>query len=339
MFKSLLFRFLLSLVSIVLMVFLIGCESRNNSEDEKTREVDTATIRIPSTKSTQVLFETHISTKTPTITKVAPTSHPQSSNTPLPSTSPTWTAIPTLHPDEAKQIVVELFSNNGGCDLPCWWGITPGKTTWQEARAILSKINTELGLFQIGDSDVIKVQYALPIPDDYDPYGLGLFEPFVWIKDYAVIAIGTNTIRIKQDFDNSLPGLLKSFGQPNEIWLSAHPEAPDNHPPYDIDLFYSERGIMLSSTGEASIIDDYIQICPQEFRLGKSPPGIVLFPASNGVTYSELTDEIFNREVSHIFEFRLLREITDGFDEAEFYNVYTDPQTEVCIEIKLEKLE
>ncbi|MBE7529094.1 MAG: hypothetical protein HS099_05115 [Ardenticatenaceae bacterium] len=27
-----------------------------------------------------------------------------------------------------------LMSSNGGCELPCWWGVTPGQTGMQEAR-------------------------------------------------------------------------------------------------------------------------------------------------------------------------------------------------------------
>ncbi|MCP4538783.1 MAG: hypothetical protein GY832_16745 [Chloroflexi bacterium] len=24
-----------------------------------------------------------------------------------------------------------MLETNGGCDLPCWWGVTPGQSEWQ----------------------------------------------------------------------------------------------------------------------------------------------------------------------------------------------------------------
>jgi hypothetical protein len=57
-------------------------------------------------------------TPVPTITQTIPPS-----STPWPS----LTFLPTVtNPLEA---VRQLYGTNGGCKLPCWWGITPGKTS------------------------------------------------------------------------------------------------------------------------------------------------------------------------------------------------------------------
>jgi len=40
----------------------------------------------------------------------------------------------------ARAKLVELLSDNGGCELPCLWGITPRKTTYQEAKSILAPL-------------------------------------------------------------------------------------------------------------------------------------------------------------------------------------------------------
>lgn len=53
---------------------------------------------------------------------------------------PSPTSYPRLEENEAHARVVELLKTNGGCRFPCWWGIVPGKTHWQEAHALLSPL-------------------------------------------------------------------------------------------------------------------------------------------------------------------------------------------------------
>jgi hypothetical protein len=45
---------------------------------------------------------------------------------------PTPSPEPTLTNADAKNLVINLLQNNGGCQLPCIWGITPKKTALQD---------------------------------------------------------------------------------------------------------------------------------------------------------------------------------------------------------------
>lgn len=72
-------------------------------------------------------------TLTPTLTPIATTT-----STPL----STLTAIPTLSVEDARKRLLELLATNGGCELPCLWGITPGKSDNQEARNILLPLSS-----------------------------------------------------------------------------------------------------------------------------------------------------------------------------------------------------
>lgn len=49
------------------------------------------------------------------------------------------TATPTLFPQTADSSGdwAKIIQPSPGCDFPCWWGITPGHTTFQEAQALL----------------------------------------------------------------------------------------------------------------------------------------------------------------------------------------------------------
>jgi hypothetical protein len=42
--------------------------------------------------------------------------------------------IPTLSADEARMVMLDWLQNNGGCRLPCIWGLTPGVTDTQTRR-------------------------------------------------------------------------------------------------------------------------------------------------------------------------------------------------------------
>lgn len=71
---------------------------------------------------------------------LTPVPSPTATGTPTPAFTPT--AVPTLPAEGARKRLLELLANNGGCRLPCLWGITPGKSNNQEARAILIPLSS-----------------------------------------------------------------------------------------------------------------------------------------------------------------------------------------------------
>jgi hypothetical protein len=80
------------------------------------------------------------------------------------------------------------------------------------------------------------------------------------------------------------------------MWINMQTE-PDN-PPYELDQFFSTKGVLLNSTGHATVTENLFRVCPQRFRRGNFPPAIVFFSPSAGFTYEGLTDALFNREIS-----------------------------------------
>jgi hypothetical protein len=52
------------------------------------------------------------------------------------SLRPTYDPPPTLVPELQDQLF-NLLKSNGNCELPCFLGIAPGKTTWTEAKTFL----------------------------------------------------------------------------------------------------------------------------------------------------------------------------------------------------------
>jgi hypothetical protein len=104
----------------------------------------TPTIYRGTTTSTRGRVEggaTHSPTQAPSQTPAPP-----ASETPLPTVTitptpvPQWTPLPTLLDTQAEQTLVGWLGGTPDCLFPCWGGITPGVTTWQEAKQILGAV-------------------------------------------------------------------------------------------------------------------------------------------------------------------------------------------------------
>ncbi len=72
---------------------------------------------------------------------------PNSTNTPSPSPAvtailltATVTPVETLEPEIAKATLVPLLQDPLNCDVPCFWGIIPGKTRLDEAKVLLGRL-------------------------------------------------------------------------------------------------------------------------------------------------------------------------------------------------------
>jgi hypothetical protein len=65
---------------------------------------------------------------------------------------PTLTLVPSLSVREAEAKVHELLQNNGGCRLPCWWGITPSKTTVRAVQSSLYALRDIANAFLFDES-------------------------------------------------------------------------------------------------------------------------------------------------------------------------------------------
>jgi hypothetical protein len=273
---------------------------------------------------------TFIPTETP-LSTVIPTATP----TPPPTPTSTRTASPTLSPDQAVEALQKLFADNGGCQPPCWWGITSGKTSWEEARAKLSPLGQIFKpLIQNG---VERYDFELIVPEEIDP--LGYFWPTLWVKNGVVTAIGLNSGWISRDFDYSLAGLLSTFGRSEEIWLELYPKSIDDKPHYELDLFYPTKGILLNATGNAQVQGDIMTICPREFRRGQYPPAVLFWWSPEEISYKSFGFSVLggltNMDTS---DFYLLEDLTKNFDETAFYRTYLDSETTACFDVDLTKL-
>jgi hypothetical protein len=127
---------------VITAIVVIGCSTGSSTPVEKL-EIPTLTIQSEAVTET-IAIPTEIPTLTTTQSPIPTTALPISTITLTSEPTLTWTPLPTLSPGEADVLVMDLLENNAGCQLPCWWGIWPGETTWDEAKYYLETFASKI---------------------------------------------------------------------------------------------------------------------------------------------------------------------------------------------------
>lgn len=249
---------------------------------------------LPTTSPTAIIAITSTATNTP---GYLPTPADLEEATPLPTavhiTQPTVTPAlftPTLSPITAsltpeltptftsEQIadnLATLMAENGGCELPCWWGIVPGE----------AKIETiperfiPLGLVELQEWEqlyvVLRTQRLVWLEEWKELHASGSGSSiFVWfdVKNDTIQSIEVRGAvqragSIEEFADDwgrySLDQVLTRYGMPAHVfvyypWLSGPGPAF-----YHLFLFYDALGIQIDYVGSAQhAVDGKSQACP-----------------------------------------------------------------------------
>lgn len=257
-------------------------------------------------------------TPTPTHTKaLTPTS------TPVP---PTWTPRPTLNLEEARAMVDHLFETDTGCRLPCWWGIMPGQTSWGEAEPFLSQIALYIGKLEQDSENQFYINIKAPPPTSSID---SAWRDLNYLSQDYLITEGVVEIIEVYNFDliqaYYLPAFLKTYGQPDEIWIRTFSKEEQNSQPFLLDLFYPTQGILMEYSG-GRIIDlgDRLQHCSEEMNA----PFIYLWSPKYKMTFDEAKTRFLDTE--NLPE-PVRLEIATGMDAQTYYESIVTSGT-VCIE-------
>jgi len=195
------------LLTLLLMLFLFGCVSEDLSK---------TTIPTSTQSPTQILVT-------------------------VPPISPTETPFPRSTSEERPILPEPLLEAMGAslldeaCKLPCYLGITPGKTTEAGAKAVLQKLGFDDSFRQWLENPVGKERRFI--------HEISLFS-----KDGMVEQISVSAAIDLSDPDYqkywkryTLLPVFESLGIPDRILLRAHPKAPG----YGFVLIYEKQGIVL----------------------------------------------------------------------------------------------
>jgi hypothetical protein len=243
---------------LLLLIILSGCISEK--------------VKPPVPSSTPSVI-TPLPTKTyipntPTVTKTA-TLPPTSTHTSTATLTmtPTETPQPTLLPEERNTLIRELLATNGGCRLPCWWGIVPGKTPWPEAEQLFSHLRLYITDYLISENST---DHELGTFDPSHPE-IEITHSYIerdgLVYFMKIIARGLiDNAYFKKTWKNLSPeNIVSLYGTPSRVWLwsiAYFPESPaGTEMQYQVWLFYDELGFLAAYTGLVPYKPTY-HICP-----------------------------------------------------------------------------
>lgn len=185
--------------------------------------------------------------------------------TPKPPTTPisaenllTWTPLPTMPSAEAAKLVLDFMKNNAGCQFPCWWGITPGDTTWENARRRLIPLSY--------NNDLSKENVYIYNKKSDDSFSAGfsfMLGETVIDQGYVIKNNIVEYIEIRSDVGTyTLLSLVLAYGKPEEVWVGTYNYAIQGQLPFDLLLEYPTKGFLAYFAGSTGQINqDIVNMC------------------------------------------------------------------------------
>jgi hypothetical protein len=306
---------------LILWFVLVGLSACTPQTQVKYSTTPTP-LPISSLLATPSISPTVQFTIIPTLT---PLPFPSNTSTLTPTNiQATWTPLPTLSLEEARAYVVELLDTNLGCRLPCWWGITPGQTTWQAAKSFLDRFVLHIGIG--GDNISFSAYVRVPLPYEV-PYANELSQTYT-IQEGIVEEIKV----YNWDFATHyyLPEFLNTYGQPEEVWVRTYRQDHRGEP-FELALFYPSQGILMNTPGGGGggIEGNILRNCLR----GMNWPFLYLWSPENQMTFIEAQ----RRYLSDPGEgYYLPLYDATGMTVEEFYENFRDPDTTTCLETPLD---
>ena len=127
---------------------------------------------------------------------------------------------------------------DGQCNVPCWYGLTPNRTTLSEAAGILKSLPI------VNGQSVKTISFANPPEIDVgwdftgDTIGYG----------YLYFDANNSLERIKIVPDGlSLGAVVDFWGNPSSVWAVYHHDPSGLY--YFLTIFYPERGLSVETIG------------------------------------------------------------------------------------------
>ena len=256
------------------------------------------------------------------------------------------TVVPTLSEGDARKELLDLLTTNGGCQLPCLWGITPGSSAYQNAQATLLRLSslseitgfsTGLGSVSPGytegnyfintnvnflsENEIVtfisfRVQILQKIvASNGEPSFLGVFEvtPFGKHIEYYMLS-----------------NLLAQLGTPASVVIStsANPN-PRGQGGFDIVVLYPEQGVAAHYTTKGYLIEENVKGC-----FSSAFVEFELYPSGDAASFSnDLTAFSWARFWPGPNDTPYWKQLEKSTNMSlkEFYEVFREP-TDKCIE-------
>lgn len=199
-------------------------------------------------------------TWTPFPTRVAPTLTP--SPTPA-AITPTF--LPTLSKAERQAYLTERISDNSDCKLPCWLGIQPGITTWQEARFLLVHLGIKTGEVPMKDGSITHPTGGFDFEKPHIYHSISFIEQNEFVRGIHLIVEGyKDPVEFQKLWKLYSPkSIMQTYGSPSRVWLSTYSSELGPEHGYDLIVAYDELGIIIQYDGSLTRNGTNFSICPR----------------------------------------------------------------------------
>jgi len=308
-----------------------------NSNDMKAISVFFIVILLSACVSTSAYDNVSIETSVPSSTVTVHPIQTLDLATPSPTLIPTiqaastlpqpiWTTQPTLTGNEAIKAVKTMIATNGDCKLPCWWGIVPGETSWENALFLLSRFspqirNSDPAIVSIdgGNTYHNNVAYSInyKVPDNRIGYGASIV-----VSDDVVSMIKVGDESTGEIF--TIPNILSVYGEPENIFIETYDNTPTGILPFYVILFYPQYRFTAVFESWGSKVGEMIRMCYQPLT-----PTIDVWSPEESVLV-EIAG--FSALVSGDWTYSKNLETATSLDVKGFYKNFVNASTSTCLE-------
>ena len=303
----------------------------------------------------------------PTATPYEPestTPAPTRTNTPEPTETPTPTAtvtpIPTYSLNQAYQQITSWVEDNGGCQLPCLWGFTPGQTSLADIAQLHATFEEmylaeDFGIWTSRHGDRGGVSLIIYDEDtqtnidmSYDFKGEEKLKLITFLaKAFQVIGSGferelhyifgsDELLELVDEY--TLSNLLINYGSPTSILIAPYyDERPEVPGPswiwFSVVLIYEDQGILAEYIMPRRMIGDSYAACvDQNLEIS-----IITWDPSQSIELKEIVSvsSFLGISPNFIDYFKPLEEATT-LTIDQFTEILQDPETDACIYTPME---
>ncbi len=277
---------------------------------------------------------------------------------------PSPTALPIVSSANGKQILIEFLQNNGGCQLPCLLGLTPGGSV-EEVRKLIE-------FFDKGASNVANEEDSLEVHNYLDSIvrrGSSSSSALTFwsnrlMTQFNIDFFSTDDNKIEQINLSSgswqlsgqnenkvsaivygdksyseltdfflLNRILNIYGVPQQILILPFPDDPGHpsppaHYPFSFVLYYPDKGFLIEYSSSRDEQNGYYIGCPPESHIAVS-----VWDSDRVSTIEDVVKDfsnIYGINAATINDYKLIQDVT-SFDPDSFYETFK-AQTNECVQ-------
>lgn len=316
-------------VIMFVLILQIRCSPETSSP-----AIETVQVVTPASTNRGTSIQTSIPTVTQqsTVLSTSTSNHivvsPEAITTPT-SVVATVLPTPTLTKQQKAENLTMLLESNGGCELPCWWGITPGESTFEAVKSSFEPLGFRIEDNWLGsqtfygfDIDFEEESEVIQSMQVSGSYAKEIQDANAFIKDWEPY---------------SLYNVLNRYGLPTgvKVYYPFRPD-PGSEAAFNLFVFYEALGIVINYVGDATDVNGgKSRACPAlaevfTINLFLYQPGKISNVLET-IIPPETVDFIAGPET--VYDLISWEQATDTTLES-FYETFRQPDSEACFDFR-----